>query len=64
MKEEKWYHILGKFLWQYRKTGLVFLVYCLIFTIIFSLYELETEAVLYGAGLCCLLTLSLSICGV
>ena len=61
MKEEKWYHILGKFLWQYRKTGLVFLVYCLIFTIVFSLYELETEAVLYGAGLCCLLTLSLSI---
>lgn len=61
MKEEKWYHILGKFLWQYRKTELVFLVYCLIFTIVFSLYELEAEAVLYGAVLCCLLTLSLSI---
>ena len=39
----------------------MFLVYCLIFAVIFSLYELETEAVLYGAGLCCLLTAVLSI---
>lgn len=61
MKEEKGYHILGRFLWQYRRTGLMFLVYCLIFSVIFSLYELEVEAVLYGAGLCCLLTAALSI---
>ncbi|MCI8541875.1 MAG: HAMP domain-containing histidine kinase [Lachnospiraceae bacterium] len=56
MKEEKWYQILVRFLWQYRKTGMMFLVYCLIFLAIFSLYNLELEAVMYAAGLCCLLT--------
>lgn len=56
MKKEKWYSIPGKFLLQYRFTALMFVLYGGIFAIIFSLYELETEAVLYAAGLCALLT--------
>lgn len=61
MKEEKWYHILGKFLGQYRRSVLLFLVYCLIFAVLFSLYDLELEAVLYAAGLCGLLTAVLAL---
>lgn len=57
MKEEKWYHIFGKFLWQYRLTALMFLMYMAIYAMIFFLYNLEIEAVLYAAGLCVLLTM-------
>lgn len=56
MTKGKWYHILGKFCVQYRMTALIFALYSGIFALIFSLYELETEAVLYAAGLCVLLT--------
>lgn len=56
MKNEKRYGLFAGFLWQYRASGLMFLLYALIFAVVFSLYELETEAVLYGAGLCILLT--------
>ncbi|HBA51130.1 MAG TPA: hypothetical protein DCZ91_25690 [Lachnospiraceae bacterium] len=56
MKEERWYHILGCFIWQYRMTGVTFLLYIGIFMGIFSLYNLETEAVLYAAALCLLFT--------
>lgn len=56
MKEERWYHILGCFIWQYRMTGVTFLLYIGIFIGIFSLYNLETEAVLYAAALCLLFT--------
>lgn len=56
MREERWYSILGSFLWQYRMTGVVFGLYTGIFAGIFSLYNIEAEAVLYAAGLCLLLT--------
>lgn len=59
MKEEKWYHILSSFLWQNRLTGAAFLLYIGIFAGIFSLYDLEAEAVLYAAALCILLTVIL-----
>ena len=56
MKEKRWYHILGCFIWQNRLTGITFILYMGIFTGIFSLYNLETEAVLYAFVLCLLLT--------
>ncbi len=55
MKQEKWYAIVGCYLKQYRFTALLFLAFAGIFAIIFSLYELETEAVWYASGLCALL---------
>ena len=58
MKKGKWYHILGKFCMQYWMTALMFVLYGGIFAAIFILYELETEAVLYAAGLCGLLTVA------
>jgi len=45
-----------RFLGQYGKTGLLFLVYVLVFLLVFSLYRLELEAVLYAVGLCVLIT--------
>jgi len=56
MKKERWHHILGCFIWQHRITGITFLLYIGIFIGIFSLYNLETEAVLYAAALCFLFT--------
>lgn len=54
MKEENRYYILGSFLKEHRFTAILFLLFTGIFTVIFSLYELETEAVLYSALLCLL----------
>lgn len=44
--------LFGKYIWQYRKTVLLFLVFVGIFAGIFSLYDLELEAVLYASGIC------------
>ena len=63
MREERWYSIFGSFLWQYRMTGVVFGLYTGIFAGIFSLYNIEAEAVLYAAGLCLLLTAVLLVPG-
>lgn len=54
---KKRYYLLGIYLKQHRMTNLMFLCFSGIFAFIFSLYELETEAVLYAAGLCLLLSL-------
>lgn len=48
--------VFGKYLWQYRWTALMFFGYACIFSMIFFLYDLETEAVWYAAGLCVLVT--------
>lgn len=56
MQKEKWYTILWQFLKQYRSNGLMFLLYTLIFAAVFSLYDLQAEAVLYAAVLCLLMT--------
>ncbi len=55
MKEEKWYHIGKHFLWQHRWQGALLAAFAGIFAMIFSLYDLETEAVLYATMLCLLL---------
>lgn len=53
-KAEKWYWLLGSFLRQYLATVLSFVLFSSIYATVFSLYDLETEAVLYAAGLCML----------
>lgn len=57
VKKEKWYSVAGSYVKQYRMTVLMFLFFTGIFTMIFSLYDLEAEAVLYALGLCLLLTI-------
>lgn len=56
MKGKKWHAVLKAYVWQYKYTVCMFFSYAGIFAAIFSLYDLETEAVLYAAGLCILLT--------
>ncbi len=46
--------IFFRYLWEFRLTALLFLVFSGIYGFIFSLYNLETEAVLYAGGLCVL----------
>lgn len=45
-------NLLGKYLYQYRYTTAVFLLFALVFAVIFSLYNMEIEAVLYSILLC------------
>lgn len=59
MKKEKWFYVPGKLLWQNRGNGLLFGMYMAIFAVIFFLYHMETEAVMYAAGLCVMLTLAI-----
>ncbi len=56
MKERQGKHIFLSYLYQYRGTAAMFAIYAGIYAWIFRLYDLETEAVLYAAGLCILLT--------
>lgn len=58
MREEKWYTVLKSYLRQYRMTALMFFLFSGIFAFVFCLYELETEAVLYAAGLCIFLAVT------
>lgn len=44
--------ILGIYLWEHRVPALLFITFTGIYTLIFSLYNLELEAVLYAAALC------------
>ena len=48
--------IFLKYIKHYRYTVLMFLIFSGIFAMVFSLYDLQAEAVIYGAGLCLLLT--------
>lgn len=54
MKDEKWYKVLRCYLKENRFTAFLFAVFSCIFAIVFSLYNLEVEAVLYAAVLCLL----------
>lgn len=54
MQQDKCYKILSRYLRQHLFTVLVFLGFIGIFGIVFQLYDLETEAVFYSAGLCSL----------
>ncbi len=50
--KDKWHRLLWEYVNQYKMSGLVFLLFAGIFAAVFSLYELETEAVLYASGIC------------
>lgn len=50
--KEKKRDIVWIYLKQYRYTAAMFLVFACIFAMVFSLYNLKTEAVLYASGLC------------
>ncbi len=52
---ERWLTVLGRYLRRRWKTGALLLACAFIFALIFSLYDLETEAVLYAGVLCLLL---------
>lgn len=54
--QKKWYQIFAGYLWKFRMSGLLFLIFVLIFAGIFWLYDLQTEAVWYASGLCVILT--------
>ncbi len=56
MEKENRCRIFISYLKQRRMVMLMFLCFSGIFAFIFSLYELQTEAVLYAAGLCILLS--------
>lgn len=56
MEKRQWKSTGAAFVWQHRYTACMFVVYALIYLGVFSLYEMETEAVLYSAGLCVLVT--------
>ena len=53
MEEEKWYGILWQFLWQRRRTAALLAAFAGIYAVVFYLYDMETEAVLYAGGLYC-----------
>lgn len=55
---EKLYVVFWEYVKQYRYTLLMFLIFSGIFAGIFYLYSLEAEAVLYAAGLCLLLAVT------
>ena len=52
MDRDKWYKILGCYLRQYLSVTLIFFGFIGIFSMIFRLYDLKVEAVLYASGLC------------
>lgn len=58
LEKEKWYDVFRKFLGQYRQTALIFILYIVIFAGVFSLYDMEPEAVWYASALCLLVTIA------
>lgn len=52
MKKKTWYHILGEFLKQYRKSILFYFGCVAIQVIVFLLYDVEMEAIWYSVSLC------------
>lgn len=62
MEGKKWYRILWGYLRERAFTALLFAVFTAIFALIFSLYDMEAEAVLYAAALCFLVAAVLLAC--
>lgn len=54
MEQKQWKNVLLSYVRQYVYTGALFAINAGIFVFIFLLYDLETEAMLYAAGLCLL----------
>lgn len=56
--KEKWYDIFRQYLLQHCRTAFMFLLYTVIFAGVFSLYDLELEAVWYASVLCLFVTMA------
>ncbi len=54
MEKEKWYRLPGSFLWQYRGTAMMLLLFFAIYATILALYAVEPEVYLYATALCVL----------
>ena len=52
MKEEKTFKILNSYLLQHKKEVFVFILFSAVFAVVFYLYELPVDAVLYACVLC------------
>ncbi len=52
MMRDKWYRLLWEYVKQYRLTVFLFLLFTGIYAGVFSLYNLEEEAVLYAGCIC------------
>ncbi|MDD6798722.1 MAG: sensor histidine kinase [Clostridia bacterium] len=52
MKDKKWYRLIGSFIWEKCFSIVLFGIFAGIFAMIFSLYNLEVEAVIYASVLC------------
>ncbi len=55
MKQEKVYYIFGRYVREHLAAAGLFAAFVVIFAVVFSLYNLPVEAVLYGGGICLLL---------
>lgn len=58
MESKKWKYILCAYIREHCYSVCMFMIYVSIFIIIFYLYDIEAEAVLYASGLCLLLTIA------
>lgn len=57
MAKLRWYQVAWKYLCEHGKTVLAFALFTAIYAVVFFLYDLETEAILYAVGLCILVSI-------
>ncbi len=55
MDEKKWYRLPGAFLWQYRRSAGILLLFTAVYAAVFLLYGIMPEPVLYAFCLCVLI---------
>ena len=56
MEKLRWYRLVRKYLREHRKTVLAFILFTAIYAVVFFLYDLEAEAILYAVVLCILVS--------
>ena len=54
MEKIRWYRLAGRYLREHGKTALAFALFTAIYAVVFFLYNLEAEAILYAVVLCVL----------
>ena len=50
------------YIWQYRRSFLIFLLFSVIFSVILFLYDSHPEAVLYAFAICAIIGLTIALC--
>lgn len=63
MKTDRGVHVFGRYVKQNIGIFILFVICIVIFAVVFSLYQLETEAVWYAAGLCFAVLVSVFVGG-